>query len=231
MFLILLLLDDSWWLIHLIPEQWRGHLYSLCNKIEFYNLSQWLKYEYKHKEIFPSQKDIFECLKYTSPRLMYLSALDDLVYISPAQPRVVILAQDPYYDTHEVMNVVFCNATGLALSVHIEHPIPPSLNNIFIELSRDRNVNFKMPDHGSLIDWAKQGVILLNSILSVEKGRPDSHSERGWEEFTDGIISCIDKECDNVVFMLWGARAKAKESLINNKKHLILMTSQEDLWV
>lgn len=128
--------------------------------------------------------------------------------------KVVILGQDPYHGEGQ--------ANGLAFSVNSECPVPPSLINIFFELDKDLNIK---NINGDLTNWAKQGVLLLNSIMTVERDKPGSHTNLGWEKFTDKIISDISTRLSNVVFILWGKYAQSKESLIDVNKHLILKSS------
>jgi len=130
----------------------------------------------------------------------------------PEQVRVVILGQDPYHGRGQ--------AEGLAFSVRPGVPLPPSLRNIFKELERDLGV--PRPDHGCLESWAKQGVLLLNSVLTVEAGNAGSHQGKGWEGFTDEVISAIDREHEHVVFLLWGAYAQKKGQRIDTAKHCVL---------
>lgn len=130
----------------------------------------------------------------------------------PTNISVVILGQDPYHGGQ---------ATGLAFEVGPSAPIPPSLKNIFAELKRSY-CDFNIPQVGCLESWSEQGVLLLNSILTVEKGKPGSHAKLGWAWFTDYIISSISDKNDNCVFMLWGNKAIEKEILINNNRHLVL---------
>ncbi|MBL4672782.1 MAG: uracil-DNA glycosylase [Arenicella sp.] len=126
--------------------------------------------------------------------------------------KVVILGQDPYHGPNQ--------AHGLSFSVMPDVKMPPSLRNLYQELSTDLGV--QAPSHGYLMDWAQQGVLLLNAVLTVEQGRAGSHQGKGWERFTDKVIEVIDAECDNVVFMLWGAYAQKKGAVINTAKHLVL---------
>ncbi|UTM05136.1 uracil-DNA glycosylase [Equid gammaherpesvirus 2] len=130
----------------------------------------------------------------------------------PTQVKVIILGQDPYHGGQ---------ATGLAFSVSKTDPVPPSLRNIFLEVSACDS-QFAVPLHGCLNNWARQGVLLLNTILTVEKGKPGSHSDLGWIWFTNYIISCLSNQLDHCVFMLWGSKAIEKASLINTNKHLVL---------
>ena len=126
--------------------------------------------------------------------------------------QVVIIGQDPYHGPNQ--------ANGLCFSVAPGNKIPPSLRNIFSELSTDQNAI--VPNHGSLDEWAKQGVFLLNTVLSVEQACPGIHADKGWERFTDTVISLISDERESVVFMLWGNYAGSKKRLIDESKHLIL---------
>ncbi len=149
----------------------------------------------KKKIIFPPTEKTFSCLQ--------LTALDSV--------KLVILGQDPYHG--------YGQANGLAFSVEIGVPIPPSLQNIFKEIGHDTKES--LPENGDLTFWAEQGVLLLNSVLTVEKGNPASHSGKGWEEFTDKIIHILNLK-ENIVFFLWGSYAQKKGSIIDTKKHKVL---------
>ncbi|AEW44412.1 uracil-DNA glycosylase [Serratia symbiotica str. 'Cinara cedri'] len=149
------------------------------------------------KIIYPEQKDIFNAFRFTK-----------LV-----DTKVVILGQDPYHGPHQ--------AHGLSFSVHPGMPIPPSLTNIYKELEIDIP-GFKHPGHGYLQSWAKQGVLLLNTILTVESGRPNSHANIGWETVTDQAITALNENCNNIVFLLWGLRAQKKINFIDYNRHYIL---------
>lgn len=127
--------------------------------------------------------------------------------------KVVILGQDPYHGPNQ--------ANGLAFSVHKNIPIPPSLRNMYKELADDID-GFKIPNHGSLIEWAQQGVFLLNTSLSVEASKAGSHANIGWQHLTDATIRTISEQCDNVVFILWGSHAQKKIPLIDPSKHHII---------
>lgn len=131
------------------------------------------------------------------------------------QVRVVILGQDPYHGPDQ--------AHGLSFSVQHGVAVPPSLQNIFKELHRD--LNLPIPAHGCLEHWAQQGVLLLNTALTVEAGQAGSHSKAGWHAFTDRVIQVINEQCEYVVFMLWGAHARSKAALLDPKKHLILTSA------
>ena len=150
------------------------------------------------KVIYPKNGDIFNALAYTS-----FEAL-----------KVVILGQDPYHGPGQ--------AHGLCFSVKPGVPFPPSLENIFKEMARDLGLN--APSHGCLEKWAQQGVLLLNSVLSVEQGKPGSHANMGWERFTDRIIKEVNDRKDGVVFLLWGAYALKKGSFIDIRRHHVLQS-------
>ena len=126
--------------------------------------------------------------------------------------KAVIIGQDPYHEEGQAM--------GLSFSVPKGQKIPPSLVNIYKEIEMEMGV--KMPSHGDLTGWAKQGVLLLNAVLTVRAHQANSHKNKGWEEFTDGIIKKISRDREGVVFLLWGANARAKKNLIDEKKHLVL---------
>ena len=126
--------------------------------------------------------------------------------------RVVILGQDPYHGPDQ--------AHGLSFSVPEGVAVPPSLRNIYKELAN--TTDFQAPDHGNLVHWADQGVLLLNSVLSVEAGMAASHQGKGWEQFTDSVVQVINDQCENVVFLLWGAYAQKKGAKIDANRHCIL---------
>ena len=155
------------------------------------------QYEYRTQQIFPGMYDIFNALKYTS--------YSDI--------KAVIIGQDPYHGVGQ--------AHGLSFSVKKGVAPPPSLVNIFKEIKSDLGID-NMGKHGELTEWAKNGVLLLNSVLTVRANQARSHRNLGWEEFTDNVIRLINLREKPVVFMLWGADAKAKEKLITNPNHLIL---------
>ncbi|MCL4104014.1 UNVERIFIED_CONTAM: hypothetical protein GTU68_034876 [Idotea baltica] len=126
--------------------------------------------------------------------------------------KLVILGQDPYHGAGQ--------AHGLCFSVPRDVKVPPSLKNIYKELHSD--IGFAIPEHGNLQSWADQGVLLLNSVLSVESGRAGSHSGKGWEQFTDRVIEIVDTELSGVVFLLWGKYAHRKGAMIDREKHCVL---------
>lgn len=182
-----------------IDESWRAVLSAEFEKPYFTELIQKVRAAYQEKphQIFPKGAQIFR-------------AFDACPF---HQVKVVILGQDPYPTKG--------HAHGLCFSVEPNmRPLPKSLNNIFKELQADLGVPF--PENGNLIAWAQQGVLLLNSVLTVEEGLPDSHKNFGWETFTDAVIAQINAQKNNVVFILWGAKAAQKASFIDNSKHLIL---------
>ena len=179
-----------------IGNDWDGILSDEFNKEYYLSLREFLKTEYFTKRIYPPMNDIFNALKYTSFE----------------NTKVVILGQDPYHG--------YGQAHGLCFSVKSGVAYPPSLQNIFKELKAEFGI--EPPESGELVGWARQGVLLLNTTLTVREASPQSHKGRGWEILTDRIISEIDKKDTPVVFMLWGGNARAKKSLISNKNHLVL---------
>lgn len=179
----------------LINNNWNSILEQEFKKDYFKNLISFIDKEYEKDEIFPSKNEIFNAFKLTDYENV----------------KVVILGQDPYHGYDE--------AEGLAFSVKNHIKRPPSLRNIFKELKNDLNID---RENNSLQDWASQGVLLLNAILTVKKDTPLSHKNIGWEQFTDEVIKIINKKEEPVVFVLWGNFAKTKKNLITNKKHLIL---------
>lgn len=172
---------------------------SSWNKIfiskEFNEFFKKVDEEYEKKEIYPNKDNIFKAFEYTN--------YDNV--------KVVILGQDPYHGEGE--------ANGLSFSVNEGIKIPPSLRNIFKELNNDLGIQ---KDNGDLSSWAKQGVLLINSILTVEKDMASSHKKLGWEKYTDEVIKYLNDKNTPVVFILWGNFARNKKELITNKKHLVL---------
>lgn len=179
----------------MIKNDWDNVLKDEFNKDYFKNLMKFINSEYNNKSIYPEYSNIFNALKHTS--------FNDV--------KVVILGQDPYHGEGE--------AHGLSFSVQEGTKIPPSLKNIFKELKNDLNIERKKTD---LTDWADQGVLLLNAILTVEKDKPLSHKEKGWEIFTDKIIELLGEREKPIVFILWGNYARSKKNLIKNKSHFII---------
>lgn len=180
-----------------LDASWREKLEPIFAKPGMQSLREFLRAEKAAgKRIFPPGPQIF-------------AALDATPF---DRVKVVILGQDPYHGPGQ--------AHGLCFSVLPGVPPPPSLANIFTELARD--VGVARPDHGCLVSWARQGVLLLNTVLTVEQGRAGSHQGRGWEAFTDAIVDVLDRERDGLVFVLWGSPAQAKGRAIDSRKHLVL---------
>lgn len=179
----------------LIPNNWNSILSSEIQKSYFLDLQKFIYSEYSQKECFPEQKNIF--------RAMEITGFDDI--------RVVILGQDPYHTPLAAM--------WLSFSVPDGYRAQPSLRNIFKELESDIGIKRTQTD---LTDWAEQGILLLNSVLTVRSWEPGSHADRWWESFTDYIIQSISSRRDRVVFILWGNYAISKESLIDTERHLVI---------
>ncbi|OOB79758.1 MAG: uracil-DNA glycosylase [Epulopiscium sp. Nuni2H_MBin003] len=169
------------------------------NKEYYKQLMNFLDEEYKNYDVYPPRENIFTAFELTPLK----------------EVKVVILGQDPYHGVNQ--------AHGLAFSVNAGVRIPPSLINIYKEINRTEGGN--MPTNGNLIRWAKQGVLLLNTVLTVRAGLPNSHKDKGWEIFTDKIIKTINKKEMPVVFLLWGNNAIKKENLITNPIHCVLKTT------
>lgn len=166
-------------------------------QMEYYqDLDRFLENEYENEMIYPSKNELFTAFELTS--------FSDV--------KVVIIGQDPYHGEHQ--------AHGLCFSVNRDIKIPPSLRNIYKTLVTDCNCT--MPAHGNLTKWAEQGVLLLNTVLTVRAGQAASHQKKGWEEFTNHVISHLNHRKDPIVFLLWGAHAHKKEVLIDAPQHLIL---------
>ncbi len=180
----------------MIGNKWDLLLKEEFNKDYFKKLMEFIKQEYKEKTIYPKQTEVFNAFRYTD--------FDNV--------KVVILGQDPYHGPNQ--------AEGLSFSVSDEVLKPPSLKNIFKELEDDLNIPF--PTKNSLKPWAKEGVLLLNAVLTVQEHTPTSHKDKGWETFTDNVISVINKKDTPVVFILWGSYARNKKDLITNPIHYII---------
>ncbi len=182
-----------------IPSSWSKVLEEEFHKAYFIHLSETVTkfYASETNRLFPPEELIF--------RAFDLCSFEKL--------KVVILGQDPY--------PTLGNANGLSFSVADSvKALPKSLKNIFLEVQEDLNIDF--PKNGSLERWAQQGILLLNTILTVQEGKPNSHKDIGWEKFTDAIIHKISTEKSQLVFLLWGTKAIAKKEMINCKKHLVL---------
>ncbi len=181
-----------------IEASWKEKLQGEFEKEYFVALTDFVRHEYRTARVFPPGSRIFNAFD--------LCPFD--------QVRVVILGQDPYHN--------FGQAHGLCFSVNDGIPFPPSLINIFKELNR--NLGIDIPPTGNLERWAQQGVLLLNAILTVRAHQALSHQNRGWERFTDAVISLLNSEKENLVFMLWGAYAQNKGAAIDQRRHLVLKT-------
>jgi len=179
-----------------IERSWLKALEEEFQKPYFISLADSLRILYQEKEIFPHPSNIFNAYNSTPFNKI----------------KVVIIGQDPYHGPGQ--------AHGLSFSVLDGVKIPPSLKNIFKELSNDLKV--EIPKSGNLDKWAKEGVLLLNNVLTVERSMANSHKKLGWEEFTKATIQNISRKLENIVFLLWGRDAQSKEPLIDSSKHLIL---------
>lgn len=179
-----------------LNNSWDKILKGEFEKEYYLNLREFLKNEYIRYTIYPNMYDIFNALKYTS--------YEDV--------KVVILGQDPYHGKGQ--------AHGLCFSVRDGVPFPPSLKNIFLEIKNDLGI--EVPKSGNLSKWAHQGVLLLNTVLTVREGMAGSHQNKGWEIFTDEVITKLNERKEAIIFVLWGNFAKSKKKLITNPNHIIL---------
>lgn len=180
----------------MISNDWLPALHDEFKKDYYKKLYSFVEEEYSTRLIYPAADDIFNAL--------HLTALQDV--------KVLILGQDPYFNERQ--------AHGLCFSVQPGVDIPPSLKNIYAELQTD--LGCKIPNNGYLTKWAKQGVLLLNTVLTVRAHEPNSHQGQGWEKFTDAIIQKVNEQDRPIVYMLWGKPAQTKMKMLNNPKHLIL---------
>lgn len=189
-----------------LSSEWTNLLQSEFNKPYFLNIiTQYKKaISIYQNVIFPPNELIFHALNLTPPESV----------------RIVILGQDPYHGSILTQGKEIPQAMGLSFSVPKEVPIPPSLRNIYKELNQ--SLGIPVPQHGDLTQWAKRGVLLLNAILSVQKGMAGSHKDFGWETFTDSIIYALSTHYNNIIFMLWGNFAKKKIALIDITKHVVI---------
>lgn len=182
--------------MRLIGNDWDDILSNEFEKDYYLKLRTFLDSEYQSKTIYPSAKDIYNALRITPYK----------------DVKVLILGQDPYHEENQ--------AHGLSFSVNKGVAIPPSLLNIYKELNSD--LNTYIPNNGYLIKWAKQGVLLLNTVLTVQAHRANSHKDKGWEILTDEIIKKLNEKEEPMVFILWGRNARDKKKYITNNKHLII---------
>ncbi len=176
-------------------NDWDVLLKEEFEKDYYLKLREFLKSEYSSTTVYPQAADIFNALKFTAYR----------------DVKVVILGQDPYHGPNQ--------AHGMAFSVQPGIEAPPSLVNMFKEINRELGI--PIPTSGCLIPWAKQGVLLLNAVLTVRAGQANSHRGQGWERFTDRVIELLNERDELIVFLLWGKNAGEKEELITNPKHII----------
>ena len=181
-------------------NEWDELLKDEFQKDYYQNLRKFLIKEYKTQTIYPDMYDIYNAMKYTS--------YEDV--------KVVILGQDPYHEPNQ--------AHGLSFSVKKGVEPPPSLKNIFKEINDELGID-NSGKHGELTNWAKSGVLLLNTVLTVRRGMANSHKDKGWEYFTDKVISLLNEREKPVVFLLWGNNAKAKRKLITGRQHLVLASA------
>lgn len=179
-----------------IENDWKDALNEEFHKSYYKDLYNFVKQEYNTHEVYPSADNLFNAFTYTPL----------------SEVKVVILGQDPYHGEGQ--------AHGLCFSVQKGVKIPPSLVNIYKELQSD--LNCYIPNNGYLEKWAKQGVLLLNTVLTVRAHIPLSHQGKGWEKFTDAVIQAVNKQDRPIVFILWGKPAQAKKQMLNNPNHLIL---------
>jgi uracil-DNA glycosylase len=184
---------------NLIPADWQQILDSTIHSKRFIELEQFLQQEWQHETIFPAKENIFEALK--------LTPYNDVT--------VLILGQDPYHDTDQ--------AHGLCFSVQPGIKLPPSLRNIYKEMSSDLNI--PQATHGCLESWARQGILLLNTVLTVRAHKANSHQKKGWEYFTDAVIDAVNMKSESVIFVLWGRSAQNKIPLIDTEKHHIISSA------
>lgn len=175
---------------------WDELLGGLFSDERYLKIREFLKYEYNNYIVYPNMYDLFNCFRYTP--------LNEL--------KAVILGQDPYHEPNQAHGLCFSVKKGVAL--------PPSLQNIYKEIQSDLGI--REPLCGDLTKWAKEGVLLLNTTLTVREHRANSHSKCGWAWFTDSVIKLISENTQNTVFILWGGNARSKAPLIDGSKHLIL---------
>ena len=180
-----------------IANDWLAPMSGEFKKPYYRKLYETVKSEYETKEVYPAPDDIFNAFAFTPL----------------AKVKVVILGQDPYHEPGQ--------AHGLSFSVRKGVAPPPSLVNIFKEIKDDVGID-NTGKHGELTNWAKHGVLLLNTVLTVRAGQANSHKGKGWEQFTDDVIRLLDQREEPVVFLLWGNNAKAKRALIQHPQHLVL---------
>lgn len=179
-----------------LPAAWRSALGAETGRPYFRALRRFIDGEYATRTVYPASRDIFRTLALTAPE----------------QVRAVVLGQDPYHGEGQ--------AHGLAFSVRPGTPLPPSLRNIYRALEEDTGI--EPPAHGCLDAWAGQGVLLLNTILTVRAGEAGSHARQGWETFTDSVLTAVNARPDRVIFLLWGNAARSKRQLVDESRHFVI---------
>ncbi|MEM6753895.1 MAG: uracil-DNA glycosylase [Cyanobacteria bacterium P01_C01_bin.38] len=182
-----------------LPDSWKTALAEEFDKPYFKELQNFIEAERKSKTIYPPQEDVFSAFE--------LTPLE--------QVNVLILGQDPYHGENQ--------AHGLCFSVKPGVKTPPSLVNIYKELKDD--LGFDIPNHGYLVPWAKQGILMINAVLTVEAHTANSHKNKGWETFTDAVISKVNQKQEPVIFVLWGGYAKKKLKLIDTNRHTVIQSA------
>jgi uracil-DNA glycosylase len=182
-----------------IPAPWQDALQGEVAKPYFARLQAFLDEEWRQNTIYPPRENVFSALEYVPPRKV----------------RVLLLGQDPYHDENQ--------AHGLCFSVRPGVKLPPSLRNIFKELQSDLGIG--IPEHGCLTHWAEQGVLMLNTVLTVRAHAAHSHAKKGWETFTDAVIRTVNASAQPVVFVLWGNPAQKKRSLIDAGRHPVISSA------
>ncbi len=180
----------------MIDNEWLPYLKAEFSKPYYKSLYEFIKKEYSERVIYPPSDEIFSALMHTP--------IDKI--------KVVLLGQDPYHEPGQ--------AHGMSFSVKPGVKTPPSLQNMYKELKDE--LGLYIPNNGYLMKWAHQGVLLLNTVLTVRRGEANSHKGRGWEQFTDAVISAVNTQDRPVVYFLWGSNARSKKNLITNSKHLVL---------
>ena len=181
-----------------MQTDWKSLLSEQFEQPYWEELQRFVQTERLHDQVFPAHDEVFRALRLTPH----------------ADVRAVILGQDPYHGPGQ--------AHGLCFSVRQNVPVPPSLRNIYKELAAD--INFLPPKHGCLNEWAQQGVLLLNCVLTVEESLAASHKGKGWEKFTDSVVNQLNDETKNTVFVLWGNYAQKKGEMIDKQRHLVLQS-------
>jgi len=182
-----------------LPNDWQEFVGQETKKPYFEKLGAFVDAERQKYTVYPKESEVFSSMEYTPYQAV----------------RVLILGQDPYHGPRQ--------AHGCSFSVRPHVPLPPSLRNIFKELRDD--VGATPPDHGCLVPWARQGVLLLNTVLTVRAGQANSHQGKGWEQFTDAVFQEVNHNQERVVFILWGTSARRKASLVDLSRHVVIQSA------